>query len=412
MTTLTQTPPASAAAPADGTPTDGTPTDGTDRRMFPLNALRAVAALSVVVFHAYQYSRSGPDVRWPWEGLPHQLMIGTEMFVEMFFVLSGLVLWLPVARAIATDQETRSGRAMLLRRTARLLPLYWTVVLVVWALSNPSLPGHWQDLLLHLTFTHVYSDQYIFWTDGPAWTLAVEFHFYLLVALSFPVFRWARSRWPGSRTRLACLLGLPVLLLTVGLVYNLTTIHLTSPDPTNWSVWFSPMSRASSFAVGMLLAVVSAYGVRLATVPRRLVATAGVVTLLALVLLRPETGAVGHWWPTLYAAAMCVALASIVLHDGPWARGLSEPTLVWIGGLGYGIYLVHEPVMRVASAWGLLPEAQPGSVFLVTAVVVAVPAVVLAWLSSRTVEAAGLRVATLVDRNGVARDYYPHLPRD
>lgn len=385
---------------------------GSDRRVFPLNTLRAVAALSVVLFHAYQYSRSGPEVSWPWEGVPHQLMIGTEMFVEMFFLLSGLVLWLPVARALVANQETRSGRAMLLRRTARLLPLYWTVVLVVWALTNPELPGHWQDLLLHLTFTHIYSDQYIFWTDGPAWSLAVEFHFYLLVALSFPLIRRVRSRWPGSRARLACQVGLPTLLLVVGLVYNIVTIHLTSPEPTNWSVWFSPLSRAGSFALGMLLAVISARGVTLATVPRRLTASLGLVALLALVLTRPDSGAVGHWWPMLYAVGMSLALAGIVLHDGPWARVLTEPTLAWLGGLGYGIYLIHEPVMRLASGWGLLPEAQPGSVFVVTAVIVAVPATALAWLSSRTVEAAGLRLATIIDRDGQPRDYYPHLARE
>lgn len=385
--------------------------DGTDRRIFPLSTLRAIAALSVVVFHAYQYSRSGPEVRWPWEGLPHQLMIGTEMFVEMFFVLSGLVLWLPVARALTQDREMRSGRAMLLRRTARLLPLYWTVVLVVWAVSNPELPGHWPDLLLHLTFTHVYSDRYIFWTDGPAWSLAVEFHFYLLVALSFPLIRRARDRWPGAGGRALCLLGLPTLLLLVGLVYNIVSIQLTTPDPTNWSVWFSPMSRAGSFAIGMFLAVASASGLRLSTVPRRLVATLGLLALFAAVLMRPEVGAVGHWWPTLYALGMGVALAGIVFHDGPWARGLTEPTLTWLGGLGYGIYLIHEPVMRVTAAWGLLPEPQPGSVFVVTAAVVLVPTILLAWLSSRTIEAAGLRLATIIDRDGRPRDYYPHLAR-
>lgn len=390
-------------------PTTGT--SGNDRRIFPLNTLRAVAALSVVLFHAYQYSRSGPEVSWPWEGVPHQLMIGTEMFVEMFFLLSGLVLWLPVARALVADEETRSGRAMLLRRTARLLPLYWTVVLVVWALTNPSLPGHWQDLLLHLSFTHIYSDQYIFWTDGPAWSLAVEFHFYVLVALSFPVIRWARNRWPGSKGRLACLLGLPALLLVVGLVYNIVTIHLTSPDPTNWSVWFSPLSRASSFALGMFLAVISARGVKLTTIPRRLSASLGLVALFAMVLTRPDSAAIGHWWPTLYAVGMTLALAGIVLHDGPWARVLTEPTLAWLGGLGYGIYLIHEPVMRLAAGWGLLPEAQPGSVFLVMAVIVVVPSIALAWLSAHTVEAAGLRLATIIDRNGVPRDYYPHLAR-
>jgi peptidoglycan/LPS O-acetylase OafA/YrhL len=91
---------------------------------------------------------------------------------------------------------------------------------------------------------------------------------------------------------------------------------------------------------------------------------------------------------------------------------LTEPTLAWLGGLGYGIYLVHEPVLRLVSSWGLVPEARPGAAFLATAVVVAVPSVALAWLSSRTVESAGLRLSTLVDRDGTPRDYYPHLSRE
>ena len=140
-----------------------------------------------MTFHAYQHNRSGADSAWPWSGGAHRAMLGTELFVEMFFVLSGFVLWLPVARAPrSTDGWADPGWVLLFRRMARLLPLYYAVVLVVWALTNPDLPGHWQDLLLHLTFTHVYSDQYIFWTDGPAWSLAVEFHFYVLMALSVP----------------------------------------------------------------------------------------------------------------------------------------------------------------------------------------------------------------------------------
>ncbi len=380
-----------------------------DRRVFPLNTLRALAALSVVAFHAYQSSRSGPDSAWPWEGLAHRLMTGTELFVEMFFVLSGLVLWLPVARAVSAGGETRSGRAMLLRRTARLLPLYFTVVLVVWSVTNYSVPGHWQDLLLHLTFTQVYSDDYIFWTAGPAWSLAVEFHFYLLVALSFPLIRWALRRWPHARA--AVLLAPPALLLVAGLVYNAVAIHVVHADATNWSVWFAPLSRAGSFAVGMLLAVLSARDVTLPTVPRRLAAAVGISALLALVVARPDTSVL-HWWPTLYAVALGVALSAIVLHRGPWARVLSEPTLAWLGGLGYGIYLIHEPVLRLVRHWGISPEPQQGPAFLATAVLVAVPTIALAWISARTVEAAGVRLATLVDRDGQSRDYYPHLAKD
>ncbi|MDR7253495.1 peptidoglycan/LPS O-acetylase OafA/YrhL [Nocardioides sp. BE266] len=379
------------------------------KRVFPLNTLRAIAALSVVTFHAYQSSRSGPDAAWPWDGLAHRLMLGTELFVEMFFVLSGLVLWVPVARAVLSGEETRSGRAMLLRRTARLLPLYFTVVLVVWGLTNHSMPGHWQDLVLHLTFTHIYSDTYIFWTAGPAWSLAVEFHFYLLVALSFPVVRWALRKWPEARTTI--LLAPAALLLVIGLAYNALTINVLHIAAEDWSVWFSPASRAATFAVGMLLAVLSARGVALPTVPRRLAAAVGLSTLLALVVARPETTML-HWWPTLYAVALGVALSAIVLHEGEWAGWLSEPTMAWLGGLGYGIYLIHEPVLRVVTSWGLVPEPQTGPAFLATAVVVALPSIALAWISSRTVEVAGLRLATLIDRNGKKREYYPHLVAD
>ncbi len=161
----------------------------------------------------------------------------------------------------------------------------------------------------------------------------------------------------------------------------------------------------------MLLAVLSARDVTLPTVPRRLAAAVGMFSLLALVVARPESGML-HWWPTLYAVALGVALSAVVLHRGPWARTLSEPTLAWIGGLGYGIYLIHEPVLRLAGHWGLVPEPQPGPAFLATAVVVAVPTIALAWISSRTVEAAGLRLATLVDRDGRRREYYPHLAAD
>ena len=131
-------------------------------------------------------------------------MLGTELFVEMFFVLSGFVLWLPVAKAALDARTGRPGWVLLFRRMARLLPLYYAVVLVVWTTTNPSLPGHWQDLLMHLTFTHVYSDDYIFWTIGPAWTLGVEFHFYVLMALSVPLVHLGVRRSaavpPGSRS--------------------------------------------------------------------------------------------------------------------------------------------------------------------------------------------------------------------
>ncbi|MFC4785786.1 acyltransferase family protein [Nocardioides sp. MAHUQ-72] len=405
--TATLTPPTLADAPA----TDPADTARARRVVFPLGWLRGLAALAVVTFHAYQHNRSGPDSAWPWSGAAHQAMLGTDLFVDMFFVLSGLVLWLPVARSAIEGRKGRPGRVLLYRRMARLLPLYLTVVLVVWAVTNPAWPGHWQDLVLHLTFTHVYSDSYIFWTDGPAWSLAVEFHFYLLMALAVPLVNAAARRTPERRARVAVVAALPALSVLVGVAYLLWATVLTSQDPMNWSIWFSPLSRAADFGLGMGLAVLSAAGVRLPSPLRRLAATLGVAALGALVMTRPIS-IDGEWWHPLYAAAITVALASVVLHDGPWPAWLEWRPLVWVGTLGYGVYLIHEPVMRFLDSLGLLPGARPGPWFLVSAVLVAVPTMALAWVSSRTVEAAGLRLLSMIDRDGRPRDYYAHLRED
>ncbi|MET0838167.1 MAG: acyltransferase [Marmoricola sp.] len=388
--------------------TSPAPIAGATRTIYPLTWLRGLAALAVVTFHAYQHNRTGADYAWPWSGGAHQAMLGTELFVEMFFVLSGFVLWLPVARTALDGQVGRPGWVVLFRRMARLLPLYYAVVLVVWALTNPSLPGHWQDLLLHLTFTHVYSDQYIFWTDGPAWSLAVEFHFYVLMALCIPLVHAAVRRTTSRWARTAIVAALPVALVVTGIAY-LTWMTVWSPaSMENWSVLFSPLSRAADFGVGTGLAVIAAAGVRLGRRTRAAAAVTGLVALGVLVAQRPQVLA-GAWWHPAYALAIGVALTAIVLHDGPWPALLEWRGLAWIGGLGYGIYLIHEPVMRALGAQGLLPEARPGAWFLITAALVAVPSVLLAWLSSRTIERAGTRVTATVDREGKPRDYYAHL---
>ena len=382
------------------------------RRTYPLGWLRALAALCVVAFHGYQHQRYGDTWQWPWTGTAHQLMLGTDLFVDLFFVLSGLVLWLPIASALLRGDTSRPGRVLLYRRMARLLPLYLVVVLLVWSLTNPTAPGHWVDLVTHLTFTHVYSDQYIFWTNGPAWSLAVEFHFYVLVALSVPVLNRLVGRTTTHRSRLALTCALPVALVVAGLAYLAWATLLSGIPHDDWSTWFNPLAKAADFGLGMGLAVLAVVGVRLGRAARTALLLVGGTLLVALVLTRPADTVTTEWWHPAYAATLVVLLAPVVLHDGEQPRWMSWPPLVWLGGLGYGIYLIHEPVMRFLGTLGLFPEPGPGAAWVVTALVVAVPSVLLAWVSSRTVEAAGLRLLATIRGDGTRRDYYDHLDAD
>ncbi|MEP9362869.1 acyltransferase [Nocardioides sp. CN2-186] len=383
---------------------------GQSSPQYPLGWLRGIAALCVVFFHAYQHNRDPQTWAWPFSGWGHQLMLGTDLFVDMFFVLSALVLWLPIARSCADAGAGRPGRVLLLRRMARLYPLYAAIVVVVWVCTNPSLPGHWQDLATHLTFTHIYSDDYIFWTDGPAWSLAVEFHFYLLMALAVPFVNRAAAQRQTRRGRLAVASVLPALCLAIGLGYLVWATVLSSHPGDAWSVWYSAPSRAADFGLGMALAVIVAAGVRLGRVARLALGVLGLVGLAVLVMTRPiENTDVSEWWHPLYSLAVVVGLAAVVLHEGPWNKAFDWKPLVWIGSLGYGIYLVHEPVMRFLGYVGLLPDPRSGWAFVWTALLVAVPATALAWVSSKTLEPAGLRMLRTMDRMGRPRDYYEHM---
>jgi len=379
--------------------------------MYPLQWLRGLGALSVLAYHAYQHNRTGADSSWPLSGPAHQAMMGTELFVDMFFVLSGFVLWLPIARDGLEVRTGRPGRVLLFRRMARLLPLYATVVVVVWAVTNPSLPGHWQDLVLHLTFTHVYSDQYIFWTNGPAWSLAVEFHFYLLMALCVPLVHAGTRRVRSRAGRVLVLLGLPLVTGLAGLTFLGWHALIARTPSTDWSVWFSPLAKAPDFAIGMTLAVLTSCGFRLGSASRRIVGILGLTALVALVAARPGEGIPGQWWHPMYAVAIAAALMAVVTHDGPFSSWMSWRPLAWLGGLGYGVYLLHEPVMRLLDHLALLPAATPGWFFMVTTVLVGIPAVLLAWLSSRTIERAGLKLLASVDSHGRSRNYYEHIQR-
>ena len=381
------------------------------RGRYPLDALRAIAAVGVLAFHAYQNNRFTGTDTYPWTGLPHELMLSSDALVDLFFVISGFVLWLPVARAALDGRPQRPGRVLLLRRAARLVPLYLVVVLVVWLISNPQMSAaYWNDLLLHLTFTQVYSDQYIFWTVGPAWTLAVEFHFYLLIAVTVPLLAWWIRRSTNRRARMAGALALPAVMTAAGVAWLTWAIHL-SPQPGDaWAVWFGPLAKAPIFALGLFLAVLVAAGRRLDKRKERATLSGGAAAvILAGTLLRSSLpGQTSQWLDLAFGLAAAAFVATIVMTDGPPLRWLNWKPLVRLGILSYSIYLLHEPVMRLARYAGILPE--PGSSWGVPATfaVVLVATVALAMVTYPMIEQYGMKLLDMFGPDGRRKSYYDH----
>ncbi|HEU4424664.1 MAG TPA: acyltransferase [Pilimelia sp.] len=380
-------------------------------RFASLEGYRGLAALFILVYHVYQYMRAGPLARYPLEGTAwHAFLVGLDSFVGLFFVLSAFLLGLPFARAALGRTQTVSARAFLYRRAVRIVPLYLVAVLVAWAARNRTLPGDWLDLLEHLTFTQVFDNKRIFYTIGPAWSLAVEVQFYLLLLPLGAAACAICRRIDSARWRVAALLGAVAGLGAVGLVWKTIAWYAVGVGERNWSVWFSLPAKIDVFAVGLLLAVVVAARPERAYArlgPRAGLAGAGLLVLVAAFAVNGTDRLPDPFFHSVTAVGYGLLVAAAVLApaDGG-GRILASAVAVGLGMISYSLYLWHEPVMLLLADRGMFPAPGARSGFPLGVLVLAAVAIPVAWLSYWIIEYPVGSLRRSRDHRGKARDYY------
>jgi peptidoglycan/LPS O-acetylase OafA/YrhL len=304
-----------------------TPPPGNPR--FPaIDALRALAAVSVVVFHAEQFSHSSGSVLGR---VTDHLDVG----VAVFFAITGFLLYRPFVAAGVGDAPLTPMRAFYWRRVLRLIPAYWVALVVMLPLIRLGQPHGLPNLLLIQAYRSSWARSGI----APAWSICVEASFYLLL----PLFALLLRRLPGL-SRAAILrrdLGIIAALYVLGLLARLA-IHRASPDP--YLVEVLPGSLAW-FCGGMALAVLSvdrrAHAVRRVAAHRRWALWMTALVLYAVVDLTtqddPDVSLVVF---VTYGLIAVLLLAPLVFGELRPGRVLS-----WLGLISYGIYLYHYPIM-------------------------------------------------------------------
>ena len=147
-----------------------------------IQALRAVAAVLVVVFHSLVHL----DVRGLIADIPYGLEVGRSG-VDIFFVISGFIMVY-----VTRDAFGRRGASadFMIKRAIRIIPVYWfyTFALAGLMLLAPgNVSGGKSVQLQHL----VYSLAFISWPNNVGdlkpvlqvgWTLNYEMYFYAVVA--------------------------------------------------------------------------------------------------------------------------------------------------------------------------------------------------------------------------------------
>ena len=393
------------------------PRPSSGRRLAGIEGLRALAASSVLVYHAWLYSDpDGTPVGLDTAGaIPFQTL---ALGVTLFFVLSGFLLYRPFVSAALSRDHLPSVGAYFRNRALRILPAYWVILLLSGLVLQTTLlrnggtleagaltdPG---DLLRTAFLVHNYSPGTVVTGIGPAWSLAVEVVFYLLVPLLGALALFMSLRARGARGLLAAALAPAALMLLIGLSGKLAAATLVTgsgPDGGWTSDWHSVLVRsflaqADLFAFGMVVAVLHVQVERGALrLPDRwrsiALATAVPVGLLAAVRLDLVDGQFSYLPEnTLIAAAFATLLALVVFPVGGepsrLTRRLEMPVVIWVGLISYSLFLWHEPVVRWLEAHGLVAGGATG--LAVNIAVLAIVSGALAALTYRFVERPALR---------------------
>jgi peptidoglycan/LPS O-acetylase OafA/YrhL len=372
-------------------------------RYAELDGHRGIAAVTVVIFHVYQFCNVA---HFLYLGTPGYTVLNSlDAMVPWFFVITAFLLFEPVARSAIEGGQPLSARGFLIRRAIRLLPVYWVALLAVWFARQPSLPGDWRDLLEHLTFTQVFDEKRIFYTIGPAWSLSVEVFFYLtLLLLSLGLARACR-RLAGRKQRIVLLAASTAALAAVSIAWKAWSFAVERrPTTGSFTTWFGPVASLDVFAVGMAVAIlVAALGGRRPLGPRsRLTLRLAALAILALAFATRRAGT----WPAVYFSTWCaVGFGGLVAAAarGPaadrWGRALACRPLLWLGAISYSIYLWHEPIMLALPGWGGLVRPAPGA-FVPDAAIVVVVSVLAGWLSYTLIERPAGQLGQVFGRDG------------
>lgn len=330
-----------------------------------IDGLRAIAVLSVIVFH-----------------IDAALLPGGFVGVDVFFVISGYLITGNIV------QELNSGRFSLLefyrRRVKRIAPAMLVVTAVVMlAAYLLMLPEQLRDTGKSAVFSLASLANVYFWLYQDTgyfaqsslelpllhlWSLGVEEQFYLL----WPLLLVAVYRRADKLTLVLAMAACAVASFWMG-----SALFEQAPS----FVYYMLPSRAGELLLGALVAVLVNERL-LAGLSTRLmpaVALGGLLLLVASLVFLNENRPFPGWFalpPTLGTALLLWAGQH---GPNPVTRLLALRPLVWVGLVSYSAYLWHWPLLafyrygygEVSALAGLL-------LFIATGA--------LAWLSYRFVE--------------------------
>ncbi len=277
-------------------------------RLLELDALRGIAAVSVMIFH-YSIGQNAERLGW-------EFRYGVTG-VDLFFVISGFVITLSI-------QKIQKWQDFAVFRFARLYPTFWACVLITtfFILLYEPTSISFSQFLANLTMFPVYFG--IENLDQVYWTLLVEMVFYL----------WILAVWLFGKMRQIVTIGL-LFLVAVVLFHALGTRIPVVYSFLTWKVQF--LNHFPLFYTGILF-----YQLKFKTFDWRYLVLIGFGMATAFYLhdkggrTMYHTSALEH---NLLIALYHLLFLLFVLGKLTF---LVNPIFLFLGKISYSLYLLHQ----------------------------------------------------------------------
>lgn len=383
-----------------------------------LDGVRGLAIFFVISFHI-TYITQEKILDWHTSALVLSILTAGGTGVTLFFVLSGFLLFMPYAKALLFESRWPLARTFYLRRALRILPGYYISLLILILVEARTyfLPQNWASLGLFLSFLMDSSRLTFRQLNGPYWTLAVEWQFYMilpLLALGILLLVRRVSLKYRLRAVACCLFGVMVL----GLFVRFWGFYFQGQPSATFLVPRSVLDviffftfgitgkYTEDFAVGMLISLCYIFVQnlpeehRFARALRRLSLWfwgVGLVILFFSALWHFQSSPQTPAWPFLnplmpyynwlsemllaWGYGMCIT--AILFGPRQLQRPFAWKPLRWLGLISYSLYIWHLPLLQLFQAilaqFPGLPYGVGYTLYWVWALVVIIPFCLLVY---------------------------------
>jgi exopolysaccharide production protein ExoZ len=314
-------------------------------RLFGLDYLRGLAALSIMCFHYFAWTYGEPNAA---------TILGRIGIygVELFYILSGITLYMVYYNRMTIDRKGLTD--FFKKRGLRIFPLFWlaTISMVVLAAETPDL----KKLFLNLTGLFSVFSWNDYYVPG-AWSIGNELVFYLF----FPVFVLLLRKSVVAFAVLA-------IIITGYYIYSaFFLLSVEAPLAPQWNKYTHPFNQVFLFLAGFAIAH-NFRNVKISNVICVIMMAGGAALFLFIPadgdLITVVTG-VNRMLFTLSCLMTCFGFYKLTYE----LKG--DKPLHLLGEASYSVYLLHPIVFAVVGMitikfriWISIPLTLIGSYFV------------------------------------------------